>query len=142
MKIWQTTTKNKCFVKMLWHLLGEYVKTIVLLVCSICTFFFFFNHRFVLFVLIYKSANGCAVLLHCTSSVFALYIYSAILLSHFVFFYLFIFKVLNSCYNTTLHRSYISYFFFFGLPFVLLFSFIYIVILTEQISQFWGVNFL
>ena len=57
--------KNKYFVKMLWHLLGECVKTTVLLVCSICIFFF--NHRFVLFFLIYKSAY----------SVFVLYIYSA-----------------------------------------------------------------
>ena len=64
MKIWQTTTKNKCFVKMLWHLLGEYVKTTVLLVCSSGTvameFFFFFilfGLSFVLFLLlnIYKN---------------------------------------------------------------------------------------
>ena len=37
MKLWPTTIKNKCFVKMLWHLLGEFVKATVLLVCSICT---------------------------------------------------------------------------------------------------------
>ena len=29
-----TTTKNKYFVKMLWHLLGECVKVTVFLVCS------------------------------------------------------------------------------------------------------------
>ena len=34
MKLWSTTTENKCFVKTLWHLLSEYVKTTVLLVCS------------------------------------------------------------------------------------------------------------
>ena len=49
MKPWPTTPENKCFVKMLWHLLGEYVKIIILLVCSSGTiaivaieFFFFF----------------------------------------------------------------------------------------------------
>ena len=46
MKMWLTTTENKCFVKMLWHLLDECVKVIVLLVCSggtvatVATFFF------------------------------------------------------------------------------------------------------
>ena len=34
MKLWPITTENKCFVKMLWHLLGECVKTTILLVCS------------------------------------------------------------------------------------------------------------
>ena len=48
MKLWPTTTKNKCSVKMLWHLLGEYIKATVLLVCSsdtvatVATEFFFF----------------------------------------------------------------------------------------------------
>ena len=37
MKLWPITTKNKCFVKMLWHLLGECVKATVFLVCSIYT---------------------------------------------------------------------------------------------------------
>ena len=88
MKLWLTTTENKCFVKMLWHLLGEYVKTIVLLVCSICTvhrffyflFLFFSNHRFVpfffysIFALFIQS--------------FSLFIYSSILVSHFVFLFL------------------------------------------------------
>ena len=41
MKLWPITTKNKCFVKMWWHLLGGCVKVTILLVCSICTFFFF-----------------------------------------------------------------------------------------------------
>ena len=37
MKLWPTITENKCFVKMLWHLLGEYVKATIFLLCSICT---------------------------------------------------------------------------------------------------------
>ena len=47
MKMWTTTTENKCFVKMLWHLLGECVKITVFLVCSsdaiptVATIFFF-----------------------------------------------------------------------------------------------------
>ena len=81
----------------------------------------------------------------CTSSVFVLYIYSAILLSHFVFFifYFFIlffifFKVLNSSYSTKLVYSTLLsqnslfhiqffwvvflYIFFFGLSFSIFFS--------------------
>ena len=45
MKLWLTTTKNKYFVKILWHLLGKRVKAIVFLVYSsdiVATFFFFF----------------------------------------------------------------------------------------------------
>ena len=45
MKLWLTTTENKFFVKMLWHLLDKCVKTIVLLVYSsgtVATEFFFF----------------------------------------------------------------------------------------------------
>ena len=63
MKLWPTTIKNKCFVKMLWHLLGECVKATILLVCSICIvnlFFFFPRHQFVLFfsiVFFYCSYN-------------------------------------------------------------------------------------
>ena len=60
MKLWSTTTENKCFVKMLWHLLGECVKTTVLLVYSsgsvaivAIAFFFFFSLPFVLFFLLY-----------------------------------------------------------------------------------------
>ena len=52
------TTKNKYFVKMLWHLLGECVKVTALLVCSICTVHqIFFSHRFVLFFSIYKNSK-------------------------------------------------------------------------------------
>ena len=66
MKLWPTTTENKCFVKMLWHLLVECVKTTVLLVCSNGTvasaptlFFFSFGLPFVLFFLlnIYKNLH-------------------------------------------------------------------------------------
>ena len=57
----------------------------------------------------------------------------------------FFFKVSNSSYSTKRHCSYSNYSFL-GLPFVFFFSFIYIVILTQQISQYfhnyWGVNFL
>ena len=60
MKLWPTTTENKCFVKMLWQLLGECVKATVLLVCSSDTvatvatdFFFFFSLLFVLLKNIY-----------------------------------------------------------------------------------------
>ena len=57
MKLWPATTENKCFVKMLWHVLGECVKATVLLVClsgtvaTVATefFFFFFSLSFVLF---------------------------------------------------------------------------------------------
>ena len=84
MKLWLSTTKNKCFVKMLSHLLGEYVKTTVLLVCSICIvhhffyFFpvidlcFFFYRIFALFI-----------------QRFSLFIYNSILASHFVLFFFF-----------------------------------------------------
>ena len=68
MKLWPTTPENKCFVKMLWHLLGKYVKIIILLVCSSGTvaivaieffFFFFFGLPFVFFFLliIYKNPH-------------------------------------------------------------------------------------
>ena len=62
MKLWPTTTENKYFVKILWHLLGECVKATVVLVCSSGTvaivttkffFFFFFSLPFVLLKKIY-----------------------------------------------------------------------------------------
>ena len=88
MKLWPATTENKYFVKMLWHLLSECVKTTVLLVCSICTFFF--NHRFMLFFLIlYKKARMRVQCFYTIHTEFSLFIYSAILLSHFVFFFFF-----------------------------------------------------
>ena len=61
MKLWSTTTENKCFVKMLWHLLGECVKATVLLICSSGTVAteLFFSLLFVLFFLlnIYKNPH-------------------------------------------------------------------------------------
>ena len=55
MKLWTTTTENKCFVKMLWHLLGKCVKVTVFLVCSsgaiptVAKIFFFFPSVFHLY---------------------------------------------------------------------------------------------
>ena len=74
MKLWPTTTKNKCFVKMLWHLLGECVKTTILLICSICTFFFLIIDLCSFFL--YIKARMCVqcfctvhlVFLRCTST--------------------------------------------------------------------------
>ena len=103
MKLWPTTTENKCFVKMLWHLLSKYVKTIVLLVCPSSFFFFFFSvidlcsFFYSIFALFIQR--------------FSLFICSSILVSHFFF--------LNSSYSTKWHSS--NIFFFFSLPFVLFF---------------------
>ena len=93
MKLWPTTTKNKCFVKILWHLLGECVK--LRYFWFVQYVLFFFNHRFVLFFLIiFKSANAhivfCTihpVFLRCTFTVpfcWAFFI--------FIFFYIYILK--------------------------------------------------
>ena len=56
MKLWATTTENKCFVKMLWHLLDECVKVTILLVYSICIVhrFFFFHSSICALFSIYK----------------------------------------------------------------------------------------
>ena len=126
MKLWPTTNENKCFVKMLWHLLDECVKATVLLVCSICNFFF---QSSICAIFSYISINyiksGYAATLPLFMQRFPLLIYSAILVSHFVFF-----LVLNSSYSTRRHYSYSSYnFFFFGLPFLLLFYFILYILL-------------
>ena len=115
MKLWPITTENKCFVKMLWHLLGECVKVTVLLVYSICTFFF----QFVLFFLIYKSVNARMVFLHFTFSVFVLYIYSAILLSHFVFFFFKFWTVATVPRGTVAIVTTVFFFFWFLLFFFL-----------------------
>ena len=131
MKLWPTTNENKCFVKMLWHLLDECVKATVLLVCSICIFFF---QSSICDIFSYISINyiksGYAATLPLFMQHFPLLIYSAILMSHFVFF-----LVLNSSYSTRRHCSYSSYkFFFWSSVFTfILFYFIYIVILTQQI---------
>ena len=126
MKLWPTTTENKCFVKMLWHLLDECVKVTVLLVCSICTFFFFQFSICALFSYIYKSANAHTVFLHYTSNVFVLYIYSAILLSHFVSFFFFKFRIvatIPSWFNQLCWaKIHYSTYNFFGLTFCIFFS--------------------
>ena len=67
MKLWPTITENKCFVKILRHLLGKCVKVAILLICSSGTvadvdtkfFFFAFSLPFVLFFLlnIYKNPH-------------------------------------------------------------------------------------
>ena len=101
-------------------MLVECVKTTILLVCSICTvhrFFFlvidlcsFFYNVFALFI-----------------QRFSLFIYSSILVSHFVFFFLF----LNSrycSYSTKWHCSYSNYFFFFVFYMYFFFPFIYITV--------------
>ena len=100
MKLWSTTTVHKYFVKMLWHLLSECVKTTVLLVCSICTvhrFFFFF---------FFQVIDWCSFFYRIFALFkqrFSLFIYSSILVSHFFFF-------LNSSYSTKWHSSYIFFF--------------------------------
>ena len=73
MKLWPTTNENKCFVKMLWHLLGECVKATVLLVCSICTFFFqssicaIFSYISINYI---KSGYAATMFCHCSYNVF------------------------------------------------------------------------
>ena len=72
---------------------------------------------------------------------FPLFIYSAILVSHFVLFFSFEQQLQ---YQAALQLQQLQFFFFFilGLPFVLFFSFIYIIILTQQISQLLRCQFL
>ena len=129
--MWPTTTENKCFVKMLWHLLGEYVKATVLLVCSICTihrfFLFFYFYSFLVIDLCSLFYSICALFIQR----FSLFIYSSILVSHFVFFiYLFfLFFIFKFWTVATVLRGAVATFFF---PVFrsFFFSFIYTVILT------------
>ena len=102
MKLWPTTTENKYFVKILWHLLDECVKVTILLVCSSDTvattfflflfssifrlYFFFFllniykNSYIYCFInitnfiifLYYKNGYAATVLRHCASRVLTL----------------------------------------------------------------------
>ena len=90
---------------MLWHLLGEYVKATVLLVCSICTV-----HRFFFLFPVIDLCSFFYSIFALFIQRFSLFIYSSILVSHFVFFF---FKVLNISYSSKRHCSYNSYFFFF-----------------------------
>ena len=138
MKLWPTTTKNKCFVKILWHLLGECVKVTVLLVCSICIFFFSIIDLYSFFLYIKVRMHiQCFATVHTTFSI----VYLPCNFGE----PLYLFLVLNSSYRTRRHCSYSSYIFFFQV-FCLYFFFINIVILTQQILQYfhnyWGVNFL
>ena len=86
MKLWLTTTKNKCFAKMLWHLLGEYVKTTVLLVCSICIV-----HHFFYFFPVIDLCSFFYRIFTLFIQRFSLFIYNSILASHFVLFFFFFF---------------------------------------------------
>ena len=133
--MWPTTTENKCFVKMLWHLLGECVKATVLLVCSICTVhqFFFFSFSWSSIYAIFST-----VFLHCSYSVFhcssTVLFWLATLSFLFIYFYLFfIFKFWTVATipsgTVAIVDIYIYiYFFFFSLLFVLFFPFIYITV--------------
>ena len=152
MKLWQITTENKCFVKMLWHLLGKCVKTTILLVCS--SGIFFFSLLFVLFFLlnIYKNPHiycyinttnftifsFSTVVLHCSYSVFhcsstvpfwlATFFFSLLFV---LFFPLYIYSVFALCVHYSCNSALVSwvlfYFilFFFSNQFVFFFSFKY-----------------
>ena len=115
MKLWPATTENKCFVKMLWHLLSKYVKTIVLLVCP-SSFFFFF------------SQSSICVLF---STVFFHYSYNIFHCSSIVLFWwatlslIFKFWTVATISNDTIAivATIFYLFIYFSLPFVLFFSF-------------------
>ena len=131
MKLWLTTTENKCFVKMLWHLLGEYVKTTVL--CSICTV-----HRFFyFFILFFSQSSICALFsiefLHCSYSVFhcsstipfwlaTLSFSFSLLFVLFVPFYIYIYiyhytsSVFAPCAHYSCNSALVSWIFFFFFP--------------------------
>ena len=101
MKLWPITTANKYFVKMLWHLLGECVKTTILLVCSISTFFFSINYI--------KSSYATTVFGHCSHNV--LHYLSTVQFWWATLFYLFLF-----CFEQLqffLFGSSVCFFFFF-----------------------------
>ena len=133
MKLWQITTENKFFVKMLWHLLGEYVKATILLVYSICTvhrffyylFLFFLSHRFVLFFLQYF-LHCSYIVFHCSSTVpfwlatFFFFFFFSLLFVLFFSFY--IYHCTSSVFALYIYSAILlSHFFFsFNLPFVLL----------------------
>ena len=124
MKLWPTTTENKCFVKMLWHLLDKCVKVTVLLICSICTFFLIIDLCFFSYISINYIKSGYAATMFCHYSYNVFHCSSTV---QFWYATLSFFLVLNNSYNTRWHCSYSSYsfFFFFGVPFVLFFFYIY-----------------
>ena len=113
MKLWPITTKNKYFVKMLWHLLGEYVKLTVLLVYSICTV-----HRFFYFLLLFfPSYQNILFFLqyffHCSYSVFHCSSTVPFWLATFLFFFSFQFWTVATV--DTFFLVFCLYFFF---PFI------------------------
>ena len=155
MKLWPTTTKNKCFVKMLWHLLGERIKAIVFLVCSSGTvatefffFLFFFSLPFVLFFLlnIYNNSHiycytdttnfsgyAATVFRHCALNVFALCKHcsgNSALVRHFAFFFF------NSSYIPSSTVATVVTIFFFPSVCTFFFSFYIYCFTTQQISQY------
>ena len=108
---------------MLWHLLGECVKVTVLLVCSICIFFFqssicaIFSYISINYI---KSSYAATVFCHCSYNVF-----HCSSMVQFWWANLSFFLVLNSSYSCY------SFFFFFGLPFLLYFILFYIYCYTD-----------
>ena len=124
MKLWLTTTENKYFVKMLWHLLGKCIKATVLLVCSICTvhrfFFFFFSKSLI-------GALFSTVFLHCSNSIFHCSSTVPFWLATFFFFFWTV---------ATVPSGTVATFFFLSLPFVLFFFYIYCYIDTTNFTIF------
>ena len=103
--LWPTTNKNKYFVKMLWHLLGECVKATVLLVCSI-----YIVHCFFFFFLVIDLCSFSTILLHCLYIVFHCSSTIPFWLATLTFFFFFL--VLKNSYSTKRHYSYSSYILF------------------------------
>ena len=142
MKLWLIITENKYFVKILWHLLGECIKTTILLVCSTCTFFFqslicaLFSYISINYV---KSGYTATVFCHCLYNVFhcsSTVQFWWVNLS-FLFFKFWIVATVVTGFFFSIFLLYI---------FFLIYIYIYIVIMTQQISQYfhnyWCVNFL
>ena len=127
MKLWPTTTENKCFVKMLWHLLGEYVKVTVLLVCSICTvyhfFYFFPRHRFVLF----KAAMSLQYfgIVHLTYFTMQHFSCNSPMVSWVIHFFFFLTLLFKFCTVATVPSGTVATVAFFSLPFVFLYIYCY-----------------
>ena len=136
MKLWPTTTENKCFVKMVWHLLSECVKIKVLLVCSsgtvVIVFFFFFSLPFVLFFKLCRYST-CALFIQCTHCSSTVEIWWGTIFFFFCLPFVLFFKLCrySACalfiqriplfiYSGNLVRHLFIYFF---LPFVLFFFF-------------------
>ena len=104
--------------------------------------FFFFLMLFHQRVFLFK-ATMLLQYLYTVYQRISLFIYSENLVRHFAFFFFFFLS--NSSYSTRRHCSYRSYIFFVSRLYFF-FSFIYIIILIQQILQYfhnyWGINFL